>query len=237
MLVRTTYILSFILISFAVWSQKANEDFKKVRLAYDTAGAVSMDIEYILYENYTPVVPYDTQTGTYCKSGANSITSLSGIETLVNEKYLVVCDNNDQMILVGDPGPSKNPVDMNTDSLLKICSAVKYSENASGQKVYKLEFEKTKLSEYSAMEIFINKRTSFIEKVTLYYRFESKLGEERTAPMTKPRLEIVYKNIKAKVGFSSGYFSEKKFITGTGKTMACSATHAAYKLINQKLTQ
>jgi hypothetical protein len=87
------------------------------------------------------------------------------------------------------------------------------------------------------MEIYISKRTSFIEKVTLYYRFETKLGEERTAPMTKPRLEVAYKNIKARISFPAAYFSEKKFITGIGKSMACATTHASYKLINQKLTQ
>jgi len=237
MLVRTTYILGFLFIGYFAIAQKAGDDFGKVKSAYDAAGPISMNVEYVLYEDYTTTVSYDKQLGTYSKSGASSITSLSGIETLINEKYLVVCDHNDKMILVGDPAPSKNPALVNTDSLLKICSSVKFSENAAGQKVYRLEFEKTQLSEYSVMGIYISKQTSFIEKVTLYYRFEAKLGEERNSPMTKPRLEIVYKNIKARVVFPLGFFSEKKFITCSGKAMACSSTLVSYKLINQKLTQ
>lgn len=227
---------AFLLSPACIRAQNAAEDFRKVNAAYEAAGVMSMEVDYFLYEDHKSIAPFEKQTGTYLRSGSSSLMRLSGIETLVNKQYLLVCDHNDKMILLGDPGASAQPSDMDPAALLKICSAVRFAKQDNGTLVYRLEFDKTSLSEYSVLEISIDPSSFFITKLVMYYRFESVLREERNAPATTPRLEIVYRQIKTNVKIKGDEFSESRFIKGKGKDVVCNEKYSEYKLINQKLT-
>lgn len=231
-------LLSFLLITSAktTHAQNASEDFKKVRAAYDAAPAISMDVLYKSYPDYTTTVENDSQSGSFKRQGSNLYSNLLGIETLQNSQFNIIVENNSKKLVILDPAKaSVNISPVNVDSVLSMCSSVKFIEGAGNQRIYKLSFDKLTSFQYSTIDFCINKETFLIDKIVLYYRDAVNFNyEDKEAPKKKPRLEIIYKNINTHAVFTNEQFSEKKYITVSENAIKPTGTYSAYELINQK---
>jgi hypothetical protein len=217
-------------------SQNAAEDFKKARAAYDATSALSMDVIYKSYPDYTTTVENESQAGSFKRQGDKLYSNLLGIETLQNAEQYLIVENNSKKLVVLDPvKTTSSATPVNVDSVLSICSSVKFFEAPTGNKIYKLSFDKQTSMPYAEIDFSIDKQSFLINKIVMYYRNEVNFNyQDSEAPKKKPRLEIIYKNINTHAVFAQDQFSEKKYITVTSAAIKPIGKYSAYELINQK---
>gem|GEM_PF-3338729 len=229
-----------LLLSLAAAAQddrsRAAADFRKVNEAF-TAKAFGMDITYTLFGSYTSTKAAELQHGVFRKLGSSYYSELLGITTLRNDKVVVSVDKNEETIVVNNTPkqPSNKTVlnQLHLDSTLKICSSVTMSD-LGRQRVYKLRFDRSSYFPYNAIDVHVNSKTFFIDKLTFYFREELDLDEsDEQEAKDKPRLEIAYTNLDTDPGFSESQFSEKIFISVSGKKVTLSNAYRTYRLINQ----
>gem|GEM_PF-4764260 len=227
-------LIGALLIAAVTFAQQAKTDFTLVDKAYRSASSLSMQVAYNLYATHESAVLHSKQKGFYKKKGKLQLAEVAGVETLWKENMTVVCDKNNRLIVLANPVKTINQAfQLDIDTLLKLCSKVSYDETAA-QKKYRLEFAKTPYSEYTAIEVSINKSSWMVDKLVLFYRQARALDVSKPQHKTQPRLEIVYSEVKKDIELSSEEFSENRYIeTKRGKTV-CADAYSAYRFVNQK---
>lgn len=215
---------------------KAAVDFRLVNQAYYNTAALSMNVNYTLFPGYTSTTPFDRSNGTYMKSGNATYSNLLGIISLSNSKATVTLDSNEQTIVVSDPMKDNfDPKMIELDTMLKLCSSIEYKE-LDGIRYYKLRFDKLLISEYNAIEVYIDSKTNLLSRLTLFFRIEMDLDEEGSEYSTdKPRLEIVYTNVNTNPVFNKDQFSETKYVAMQGGNVSAAPAYSKFKVINNKI--
>lgn len=237
--IYVSVVLLFVAFSSAAQTDnraKAAGDFRAVNTAYINTPQLQMDVTYTLFPGYTSTAAFETDRGVFMKQGNNTYSELLGIVSLSNSNVTVTLDSNEQTIVVTDP-PDKNYADpslVDLDSLLKLCSSIEYKELGE-LNYYRLRFDGVTFFEYNVMEVYIDRKTNFLSRLTLYFRMEVDLDEEGDAcTKDKPRLEIVYTNINTAPQFAARQFSETKFIGIKGKSVSAAPAYSRYRLINNR---
>lgn len=235
-MLRVIKIIVCILLYHFSWSQKIGDDFKKVNAFYSNNTNLSMSIMYNLYHDYYTAEVYDSYKGQYKKKGDKLYSDLLGIETISNNKYAVTINKNDKMIVVADPiNLSSLPTPVNADSLVKICSSITFSESDE-DKIYKMNFDKSPYFEYKMVEIFINKKNFYLDKLVLYFRDAIKFNyDDIKDKKDTPRVEIIYSNVNNSSITDDSFFSEKKYIMASNGKYSSVGKFSDYKIVNHKL--
>lgn len=216
----------------------AAAEFCKVNEAYASSQKLSMKLQYDLFPSYTSTAVFEKQQGVYMKQGDNSYSCLLGIVSLSNASISLTLDSSEKAIVVTDPPRRKKggPEPVDIDSLLRICSSIEIRDAGTDLKLYKLKFDKLAFFEYSAIDIYINPKTHFLDRFILYYRAEMDLDEtDSDVKKERPRLEIRYTDITLAPVFAADQFSEKRFVRTSGKNITCATAYSGYRLINNKL--
>lgn len=216
---------------------RAAIDFRLVNEAYLKAAALKTDVGYTLFPSYTSTVPFEKSKGVFMKQGSSTYSNLLGIISLSNSKVTVTLDSNEQTIVVTDP-PSRNVKDpslVDLDTLLNTCTSIEYKELGE-LKYYKLRFDQVPAFEYNAIEVYIDSKTNFLSRLTLFFRMEMDMddGDDKYTK-EKPRLEIVYTNVNTRPVFAQDQFSETKYISIQGKAIKAAAAYSQFRLINNKI--
>jgi hypothetical protein len=240
------YLISIALLalSLAVNAQdairrQASIDFRLVNMAYAQASRLKMDVNYTLFPSYTSTTPFEESRGVFMKQGENSYSNLLGIISLSNSKATVTLDSNEQTIVVADPSTHKSgePNLVELDTLLSTCSSIEFKE-LEGVKYYKLKFDGVLFSEYNAIEVFIDSKTNFLGRITMFFRIELDLDEENDRYINeKPRLEIIYTGVTTNPVFTPDQFSETKFVGIRGKIVTAAAAYAKYRVVNNRISR
>ncbi|MDQ3110963.1 MAG: hypothetical protein M3R17_13805 [Bacteroidota bacterium] len=222
-------------VSMGARAQNAKEDFMKVNRNYSAATELGMKIHFALFSDYNGTTPFEVQDGSYLKKGTNFYSDLMGIKTIQNSETRLTVNENDKTIIVSDPlKSSKNPSEVNLDSILSKCSDVVFTDAGQGEKLYRLRFDKTSFFEFDIIDIRIGS-DSYIKKLILYYREAVSLDETNSGlKKEKPRLEITYNSITTSPVIEQDQFSEKKYIAGSGKKTSLLPAFATYRLLNLK---
>lgn len=218
--------------------QQAATDFRAVNKAYLGATALQLNVNYTLFPSYTSVVPFEKSNGVYMKQGSNTYSNLLGIITLTNSKAVVTLDSNERTIVVADaPAQSQQgPSLVNLDTLLGTCTSIEYKVLPEGMKYYKLHFGRVPVFEYNAIEVYIDPKTNFLSRITMFFRMEIDLDDrDDVYTKEKPRLEIVYTNVNTHPVFAQDQFSEAKFISMRGRLVTAAAAYTSYRVINNKI--
>lgn len=222
----------------ALSAKQAADEFRQVNKAYLDAEKLQMNIDYTLYSSYTSAVPFEKENGVYMKQGNSTYSHLLGTVSLTNSKMSLTLDSNEQTIVLTD-APTKNdrnPSLVNLDSLLSMCSSIESKDAGGNLQLYRLRFDRLSFIEYTSIDVYIDRRTHFLDRLVLFFRMEMDLDENDDVYVKdRPRLDIHYSNISTAPVFSADQFSEKKFIQGTGKKFTCTASYATYRLINNQL--
>lgn len=236
------YCISFFICIMAMNtnSQNAKQDVLKINEAYSKFNDLSMSITYNVYANAASSIPAESETGSFKQHGSLRYSRIKEIESLQNKEYLVVVDNEEKIIVVGNPvkfNPKKITL-LDLDTAFAKCSSVKFIDNNTGQKGYKLMFKQNIVSEFDAIDLYFNKKSFLVEKMVFYYREKIKINEEdENAVKEKPKLEIIFSNMNFKTIADINFFSEARFIEKKkGKYYPVSA-YNQYNLIDQKFAK
>lgn len=231
----TLFFILLFTISHAATAQDAKTDILRVDQAYRAVKSLSVKMTYRLYATHDTKTVTDVQEGEYKKQGNHHRTRIAGVETLWDKDYTIVCDRNNEMIVIGNPVKVDiKPFQVSLDSLLKICSKVVATENAT-QRTYRLEFANSRFAEYTAMDVYINRNTWMIDRMVLFYRQSVALNAEKPDEKYPPRLEISYTDIRQNITFDEDEFAVSRYIETVKGKIKCAAAFSTYRLFNQKI--
>jgi hypothetical protein len=217
-------------------AQNAKADILRINEAYSKFIDMSMNITYNVFLNYSTALPYETEVGFFKQHRNQRYNKLKEIESLQNKDYLVVVDNDQRRIVVGNPvkfDPSKITL-LNLDSALSTCSSVSYLDDKPGLGGYSMRFKPNTISAFDKIELYFDKKTYIVEKLFFYYRQEMKLSKETDAISEKPRLEITFSKFDFKTVNDESVFSESKFIEKKNGKYVAANTYKDYQVIDQK---
>lgn len=234
----------FLLLSFQLFSgtptiEKTKADLKKVNTLYANTFNYSLDMQYMVYDNYVNGNLIETKTGKYIKYNGSSYTKMLNIETIVNTKNTVVLNHEDNMLIITDSKKiTLSPIQTNMDTILKMCSNIKFIDIGTTERRYTFVFNDNEdYSEYSKIEMYINLSNYSLKKLVLYYNQSLPLNRDDYSPKEKkPRLEIVYKTFKPIIDVNTSItelFNESNYLTLVGNNYKGTNQYSNYKVINQ----
>ena len=222
----------FINIGFA---QVSKEDFAKINKVYISHPQLYFKAKYDLYKNQNIKETFESEMGETKRNGNLLYTKIGKIESIHSEKYNVIVDNEDKTISLLAHDPDENGFDeklymINLEKTLKLCTKVEFAKEIGSQNSYLLTLP---YSEYSQVKITYNKKTFFIEKITLYYKKEQVLNEQdKNEKKEQPRVEITYYDFDETPHFNETDFSYDKFLEKANGKFRCKSTYSGYTLKN-----
>ena len=227
----TTFFIALTAFSFA---QNASEDFKKMNKYYLSHEHISMDIEYLFYENHQSKKAIDVQWAKYKKSGSKFYYAMDGITTIQNDKHKLVLNSSNKIILVTKKQKeidSKVFTGATMDSVLTLCKRIDYTKMEGGKKHYVLTYKSSNYFPYKKLVIVLNSNNS-LSKMIYYYNRAINYTPDENDVEEAPRMEIVYKNTSTKV-IATYQYSLSKYVKIQGKKISAVSKYLNYRLINQ----
>jgi hypothetical protein len=188
------------------WQNVSKEEVKKVMKIgtqwFDLQNKCAINIDYISYKDHFSNIEMDRQSGYYKKSGSNYTTDLLNIKTIVNNKYKIIIDTANEMIVIADKDKNKaNVISENVyDELIDRSTAIK-KRNNNGKTVYRIEGEPD--FEVLALEIIVDEKGRLLSIIYYYNEREDKVYDAAKNNLTyqtkivSPRLEMCFKNYDA----------------------------------------
>jgi len=228
--------ISFVLISFVfvpAWSQQASIDLKKINAFYEQTSVTGHSISYKSYANYTDKNPYEVLTGEIIRNKDNVYNKIGPVEIITTPAYTFSIDHEEKTMVLLPKSTSGVQMPIETDyvSLLSICSAIKYTSISSNSASYTLVFPS---EEYEKITITFHPTYFCIQKLELYYKMVETYSENDKTLTTKPKMEIVYSEIKKMPEVTDAFFTYDTFlIKQSTNRYICKEPYSGYQFINQ----
>jgi hypothetical protein len=218
---------------FAAQAQVAKEDIQKINDVFSSPNGISVDLTYNIYKSYTGSALLQTEKASVSKLGNLQLYSISGLYILNNEKYNIVINENDEMIMVNQAAiqNAKKMIPVDLDSGLKGFTSVEFKKISGNLFCYHL---KPKGTEYQEVDIYFEPGTFITKKMVLFHRAAMNLentGNDETKNKEKPRLEIVFNSISTQK-LDPYIFSETNYVTVKGNDVHALPKYSHYRLIN-----
>jgi hypothetical protein len=233
------YILLF-LSAVQGYGQNARTDMGKLNASYARHKDLSMGITYHVYANHRDADPIETSAGSYFQRGSDRYNRLNEIESVQNNECSIVIDNEEKFIAIGNPVKytAGKIATTEMDTVLDHYASVTYIDNQGVQKGYSFKIKPKVPSEYERIDVFFNSKTWMVERMVYYYRDKQQLIKtNQDAAEEKPRLEVIFSNIKFEAGSDSKFYSESRFVHKKDGKYFPAGAYAGYKIINQKIAQ
>lgn len=235
---RKILVSLFLIVCFSgAFSQNVSDDLFKMNRAYRNFKDLSMNMTYLIFASHKSVTPQEVYRGIFKKQGEAQYSRFMGIQTLSTKNFFVTADSSEKEIILSNPANQANLFLPKTDidNYLKLCSKTEFFEPKPGLIGYRLFANPKIISEYSRVDIHINKKTFLVERLILYYGREMN-SDESGSKKDKPRMEIFFSNIDTHPEFSPDEFSESRFFVQNGEDYKVTKEYSEYQLINKKIS-
>lgn len=231
-------LMAFIAFSFALhagetpYLKMAQADIKKVNQTYANQMEYSMETTYMVFEKHGVSNMIESKNGFFAKKDNNTYTKIDKIEVVQLSDKIISLSHENKLLSVGDNKDlDMDPIQVNADSLLTVCSEINMEMLSANEKRYKLKFDDYDISEFSEIDISIDVKNWRVMKLVLYYKQSMNLKNDFYAEETMPRVEIVYKNFRAYVK-SPEIFDEQKYINITSGSAVPANGYSKYKVVD-----
>jgi len=220
-----------LLMSFGVMAQTAREDLLNMNKLYRDAKSYTMNITVKLYQQGTEATPAATYKGAAKMSQGHYYVDMMGRSTILNDRYALVVDRNQKMILLRDASPEQTKAlrsmqqAINVDSLLKADkSEISYISNTAKEKrILILNPE----SGYQRIEISLDPTTLVLKQIVMEPQMDAKEeGQVR-------KIQVEYSEVQVNQTVDATFFSERPYIQKKGKEFFPTALYKNYKVINE----
>ncbi len=233
----TKALLSFAFFGLLCFSLNANEadDLKKLGELLSKARSFSVDIKIKTYKKAGDEKPASTSEASLRKKDELYYSSAMGQININNKHCALSIDKNSKTILCSPPSPASKINEEQIkqqfvfyDTLLKKQYNLKYIVNNDKQKIIGITMNNNK--SYKKILVHLQPQSNYLLKV----EYEYNVAEGSNAAYEK--VEIDYNNFTINGNIDNEVFSEKKYISLSGRDkVSLSPAYAAYTLQN-KLT-
>lgn len=215
-----------ILTVSTMFAQDFAKDMAKVSKFYNTSATFQTDISIKSFQSYKDETPKDQQTARIQRSGNNYYYKFQNVEMLVNEKYSIIVDN-DQKMMVCKPLEKvkrKKVTELATpdfDLLTKSYKKVEFKGKKNGVKHYVVYPKRI----YKQADIYINEKGLITKLVYLYNSYSN-----------QPSAKVIvnFKNSTTSPTFSKSHFSETKYFKVIKKKYVPIGKYESYNLLKVK---
>lgn len=223
-------------------AQTAKDDFAKINDTYAGFKQLSIKIKYELFQNKQTKAPYQTLFGEFKKDGSKTYSVIGPVESVDNEDYLVIVDNEDKSIsLLGkSKGSEKIKEDsknelylVNMQKLLSMCTKISFKQENEQHSSYMLELDDV---QYEKIKITFNRKTFLIEKMVFFYNETENLDGKEDGKKEAPRMEVSYYELNQKPLLSAAVFTYNKFLEKSSNDFKCKEPYKGYEINNHLLS-
>lgn len=183
-----------LLVCSLSYGQSAKDQLKAVLDAYSTLNRFSVDAEYKAYKTYNSAEAVDHSIAEYRRDGNKLRTKNLGMEYIQNEKYAIIIDDNNKMVLLAKSQAIPAEIFGIENSLSRFEKVVKTGETATTLS-YVITFKKN-VSEFYKTILVVYKETKLIKRIILFYATDYAVNTQGKPNLKKPKVSISYKNYK-----------------------------------------
>ena len=210
-------------------AQSVKSELTQIREAYESLQGMSADIQFELFDSFEAIKPIDVQSGKFRQAGNKSYSQFGSSEVLTNDKYSLVIDHEEKLMLIQNPLPvSFSPeTQIPMDSLLAICSKVTWKDIDPSKRSITFLFENY---EFQKVQIFYDSKSHILNKVILFQANPSDLLGNQNPILG--RMEITYVNTLINPSFTSKDFSERIYVQKEKGKIVPASSYSNYQLAN-----
>jgi outer membrane lipoprotein-sorting protein len=204
-------------------------DLLKMQEFYKKHSHLSLTVQVEMIDAASGKTNANPVSGIVKRNGNLFYNSFDNIETIVNENYYLVVDHARKRITCDKPTAYSQQQDIASDYPSVIDTLLKYTKVTflrTEKNVKWYSFPGSKMDQFSKIEIGLHKE-GYLQG--LVYHFPG--DDEELAEIVR----ISYSDINTHSAFSEKQFSEKKYISHSGKKVTPAAAFKDYKIINKLL--
>lgn len=214
--------------------QQVAADLKKVHTYYSANPNLSMDTYYLAFEEHNSTAPKEASYGSMVRTPTSYYTKMLRVETLNTKNMIIVVDNEEKSVVVGDQGKWVNePMIIPVDSLLLICSDIEVLNNGPNERKYSLFFDDADFSEYDQIDFCIDTKNNRFTKLILYYNAAMNITGNYYGEDRQPRLEVQFKNYRTTIQ-NTGLLDQKNYVIESKGELTLAGRLKGYTLLDQR---
>lgn len=217
-------IVANFLLAFVCSGQNAIDDLAKMNKSFMNAKSYATNVKVNFYEKLNNDTIKMSYKGFVKKSKQNYISEINGKTILLNDKCLLIVDDNQKTLYYGDPlkteTVSQNALLIDT-ALLKGVTFY-YVDIDNNHKHVRAKYLN---NEYDSIDVVFNAKEYFLEKVIYYYKQNDNI--------LFPKVIITYSDTKIDKTIPESEFSEKEYITYKGNSILGKEERLNFKVIKK----
>ncbi|OFY63016.1 MAG: hypothetical protein A3H98_10665 [Bacteroidetes bacterium RIFCSPLOWO2_02_FULL_36_8] len=187
--------------------EEITKEFIRIHNWYLNTKNYSLQVKHSLFKDPEQKIPEDKSVGYFIKHGVSYHNNLMDIHTIQNDKYKIVLDTSQKLIMVSNAGKDNlwNTLPVEPAKDLALVSVIKkYCDDSL--KKYRIEFELE--SGISVFEIHLNKENLPVKLIICYRRSFSHHSYTENNTVKNPKVEIEFTDYLIDENY---YNSEKEF--------------------------
>ncbi|MEL6865411.1 MAG: hypothetical protein AAFP19_13380 [Bacteroidota bacterium] len=220
-------LLVFSLLGMEGIAQDYKADLEKMYRIYEKATDVYMKMRIRAYTNEQPTQALFEKKATIRKQGNNYLYDLDDSRMLINDRYQVIVDRSEKMILLEkrEAEPEQQLGQWRTpelDSILSKHPNVEYKGIEEGGKCYVVEDGEQMIKK---VKVIIDQDSGLLKKLTYWYNDQFYLQQNGF-------VIIDFKEANVNPEFAENTFSESQFIQKKDKEFLPVSTYKNYEIVN-----
>jgi hypothetical protein len=216
---KLTAILFFASVCTALFGQDFRQRVELMQKDYASMTKVHIEMDIQVFESKEAAKPYLQQTALVKRENQNFFYRISGIEMLMNEKYLLMIDGPSRQIVcsprsIDEEQKFTDPLKVNLDSLLKLNGIPTWVDTIGDIEHYTMSFGAGQIKK---MDLCINAVSNSLKRLDYWYE-----GDQH--------VRIEFKVFNTAPTFGEFDFDESKYIIWKGGAMKTSELYSRFRL-------
>lgn len=214
-------------------AQDIKQDIIKINQTYDKQDKMAFDYEIQMFETYTSNKVYFNQKGSTKKMGNCRVQIFDDSECLITPSYAIMVDRDEKYICYTPKRTDFKDDDigfmMNLDSISVFCKSYKFNKISENQNSYVFHM-KDDYGDYEVVAVYFNSKTHFINKIVLYCDEQNVAVNNEKERLSKPRMEINYKNLDLNPKYNERDFTYQRYLVKQGSGFLVNQNYRTYEL-------
>ena len=223
---KIVILLLLVVLQHAVAGQDYKQELARMQEGLNKIDKLHIEAEVKMFMSDAASRPLTVKRSVVKKNGNEYYCSLDNTTILINSKCMLMVYGDEKQIVYTESNQKKeiekrvmDPADIN--KLLEKNDSVSYKGESNGVKHYTVHSSKGMIR---TSDIYIDTSTGFLKKVI--YRYDPKAASQ------VEKIEIEYSRFDTSPQFGNNDFSEKKFVTRSGKELKGYGSYAGYNILN-----
>lgn len=225
------------MVGGVISAQDLAADLKQVEKAHGADVLKVYQVDYKSFESHKSEEYLENEKALYIRKGAYQfyMENEAVISVYDHGKTLLIDREEKKMMLLHQPNIVARPDDLPIDSLLKMCSEVKFISEQGNKRTYHMMFD-MEFFEYQSIQVTLNTQSWDIKALTLFYNTPMPIYDNgQVVEWTLPRLEVNYTTIPPTAQHKN-LLAVENYIRTEGSRLLPVKAYQSYELVDHSQT-